>query len=151
MFHHIRPGLPHPMTITQCTYNTDNQILTVNNGMYVDTFVYGANGDRFRVDMSKSGTFRDCVRYILTTASLDIIHLAHFMYGRTIIYAPTGVCAVFQDTIGSPSKFILYSYRLFGIVAFNITNSSGARVTNSYSYDAWGRPRISENLACRYI
>ena len=125
-------------TITQCTYNADNQILTVNNGMYVDTFVYGANGDRFRVDMSKSGT-PGLRKVYINNSEFGYNPSGTLMYGRTIIYAPTGVCAVFQDTIGSPSN-LYYIHTDYLGSWLTITNSSGA-VTNSYSYDAWGRPR----------
>ena len=61
------------------------------------------------------------------------------IYQRTIKYEPTGVCAIFQGTVGSPSN-LYYIHSDYMGSWLNITNSAGV-VTNSYSYDAWGRPR----------
>jgi RHS repeat-associated protein len=59
-------------------------------------------------------------------------------YARTIIKAPTGVCAVYQDSGGVKAFYYIHTDYQGSWLA--ITNSSGT-VTNRYSYDAWGRPR----------
>jgi RHS repeat-associated protein len=125
-------------TITQCTYNADNQILTINNGIFADTFTYGANGERFRVDMSKSGNMVMQKVYV-NNSEFGYLPSGTNMYQRTIIYAPTGVCAIFQDTVGNPSN-LYYIHTDYLGSWLTITNSAGV-ITNSYSYDAWGRPR----------
>jgi len=60
------------------------------------------------------------------------------LYQRTIIKAPTGVCAVYQDS--NYVKEFYYVHTDYQGSWLAITNSNKA-VTNRYSYDAWGRPR----------
>jgi len=59
-------------------------------------------------------------------------------YKRTIITAPTGTCAVYQDS--NNVKEFYYVHTDYQGSWLAITNSNKA-VTNRYSYDAWGRPR----------
>jgi len=59
-------------------------------------------------------------------------------YKRTIITAPTGVCAVYQDSNNVKEFYYIHTDYQGSWLA--ITNSAKA-VKNRYSYDAWGRPR----------
>jgi len=59
-------------------------------------------------------------------------------YARTIIKAPTGVCAVYQDSGGVKAFYYIHSDSQGSWLAISNTNGT---VVNRYSYDAWGRPR----------
>ena len=66
------------------------------------------------------------------------------MYSRTFIYAPTGICAVYQDSIIGDGvthlKEMYYIHTDYQGSWLAITDAAGS-LKNKYSYDAWGRPR----------
>ena len=65
------------------------------------------------------------------------------LYQRTIIHAPTGACAVFQDSAGVNSIYYVHTDYLGSWLAITNNNTKVA-VVDTYSYDAWGRPRTSK-------
>jgi RHS repeat-associated protein len=60
------------------------------------------------------------------------------IYANTIIKAPTGVCAVYQDSGGVKAYYYVHTDSQGSWLAISNTNGT---VVNRYSYDAWGRPR----------
>ena len=129
--------------MTQCTYNADNQILTADNGTYHENFTYGATGNRFRVDFTKpSGNVVSSKVYI-GNSEFGYNHSGVNLYQRTIIHAPTGACAVFQDSAGVNSIYYVHTDYLGSSLAITNNNTKVA-VVDTYSYDAWGRPRTSK-------
>ena len=64
------------------------------------------------------------------------------MCSRRFIYAPAGICAVYQDTIknGASLKEMYYIHTDYLGWWLAITDDT-VSLTNRFSYDAWGRPR----------
>jgi len=129
-------GQSPPLTTTS-TYNIENKTLTIDNGTYHDDFTYGVDGNRFRVDLKQSGTLKSSKVFVnnnefMYNASGSVV------YKRTIIYAPTGVCAVYQDSGNVKTFYYIHTDYLGSWLA--ITDNSGS-LKQRYSYDAWGRPR----------
>ena len=133
----------NPKYLTQCTYNADNQILTADNVTYHENFTYGATGSRFRVDFTKPSGNVVTSKVYLGNSEFGYNHSGTNLYQRTIIHAPTGVCAVFQDSAGVNSIYYVHTDYLGSWLAITNNNSKVA-VVDTYSYDAWGRPRTSK-------
>ena len=117
---------------TTSTFTDDNRIYTIDNSAYNNTFTYGPGGNRFMVTRSKAGVlvntkyYDGCNEYIGDTS-------------RTFIYAPTGICAVWEKVGSAPGKYYYIHTDYLGSW-LKITNQDKS-IAKTYSYDAWGRPR----------
>ena len=120
------------------TYNIENKTATIDNGTFRDEFTYGINGNRFRLDLKTSGGTLQGSKVYVDESEFGYNAAGTSTYKRTIITAPTGVCAVWQDSAGVQQIFYIHTDRQGSWLA--ISNQSGT-VTNRYSYDAWGRAR----------
>jgi RHS repeat-associated protein len=118
-------------------YNGENKILNIANGTYQDNFTYGVEGNRFRVDFNTSGTWT-MSKFYIGNSEFGYNTSNSVIYKRTLITAPTGVCAVYQDSGGVKTFYYIHTDYLGSWLA--ITDSTGS-LKNHYSYDAWGRPR----------
>lgn len=127
---------------TSSSFTPDNCIDTMSNAISRNVFAYGPSGNRFKVEHSTvtNGTYN--VSY-----SKVYVGSSEFLYGsngtqvlckRTFIYAPTGICAVYQDSATVKSFHYIHTDNLGSWL--KITDANG-NVKNRYSYDAWGRPR----------
>ena len=120
---------------TTSTFNAENKTLSIKNSGFTDNFTYGVDGNRFRVDFTN-------VPKISNKVYIDNNEFGYYngsiLYKRTIIYAPTGVCAVYQDSGSVKTFYYIHTDYLGSWLA--ITDAS-ANVKNRYSYDAWGRRR----------
>jgi len=119
------------------TYNIENKTLTIDNGTYRDEFTYGTDGNRFRLDLKTGSTLQGTKVYV-GSSEFGYNASGTNTYKRTIITAPTGVCAVWQDSAGVQQTFYIHTDNQGSWLA--ISNQAGT-VTNRYSYDAWGRAR----------
>jgi len=126
-----------PSLLCTSTYNPENKTLTIDNGTYKDEFTYGTNGNRFRLDLKTSGVLQRTKVYVGSN-EFGYNATGTSVYKRTIISAPTGVCALWQDSAGVQQLFYIHTDNQGSWLA--ISNQS-ATITNRYSYDAWGRPR----------
>jgi len=130
-----------PSISCNATYNAENKVATMDNGSFRSEFTYGVDGNRYRCDfysyINSVKTYQGSKVYI---GSSEFGYNANGVqtYARTIIKAPTGVCAVYQDS--NYVKEFYYVHTDYQGSWLAITNSNKA-VTNRYSYDAWGRPR----------
>jgi RHS repeat-associated protein len=122
---------------TTSDYFTDNKTKYIDNGTYKNDFVYGIDGNRFRVDFSKNNIPQNSKVYI-GNSELGYDPAGNNTYKRTIIYAPTGVCAIYQDSANVKDFYYIHTDYLGSWLT--ITDNTGS-LTNKYSYDAWGRPR----------
>jgi RHS repeat-associated protein len=129
------------LPVSSPDYNAENKIQTLDNGLYRNEYSYGTDGNRYRCDFySGTGTAKVWQSSKVYIGSSEF---GYFLdptknYARTIIKAPTGVCAVYEDSANL--KAIYYVHTDYQGSWLAISNSSGT-VTNRYSYDAWGRPR----------
>jgi RHS repeat-associated protein len=130
-----------PSVNTTSTYTSDNKIAVIDNGTYKDVFSYSPDGNRFKLDFFQGGVLQKTKLYIDNSEFLYDIS-GNLLCGRTLISAPTGICAVYQDTIinGVSTKEIFYIHTDYLGSWLAITDGTGT-VKNRYSYDAWGRPR----------
>jgi RHS repeat-associated protein len=124
------------------TYNAENKVASIISGSYGNTeykneFTYGVDGNRFKVNFYENGGIKRSKIYI-GNSEFGYNSSGGPAYKRTIIYAPTGVCAVYQDSGNVQEFYYIHSDYLGSWLA--ITNSTGT-VKNRYSYDAWGRTR----------
>jgi RHS repeat-associated protein len=126
-----------PSINTSYTYNTDHEILSIDNVTYHDDFTYGVGANRFRVDMKASGNLILSKVYV-NNSEFGYNSTGTLVYKRTIIKAPTGVCAVYQDSGNVKALYYIHTDNLGSWLA--ITDNAGS-LKSSYSYDAWGRPR----------
>ena len=132
---------------TTSTLTADNMILTMDNGAYKNVFAYGPSGSRFKVDRYASNSI---------TSSKIYAGGSEFIYSgpgdlvckRTMVYSPTGICAVYQDSLGV--KTISYIHTDYLGSWLSITDNTGS-LKNRYSYDAWGRPRDPYTWALKPI
>jgi len=130
--HTKEPGL-----LCNSSYNAENKIATIDNGMYHDDFTYGIDGNRYRVDFKTSGVLKSSKVYI-GSSEFGYSSTGVLIYTRTFIKAPTGVCAVYQDSCGVKAFYFIHCDSQGSWLAISNTNGT---VVNRYSYDAWGRPR----------
>lgn len=127
-----------PSFVTSSTFTADNKIKEINNTTYKNAFTYGPSGNRFKVDRYESNNLTTSKlyvgnsEYILNSAGTEVTR-------RTFIYAPTGICAVWEKNGTNPAVFYYIHTDYLGSW-LKITNQSKT-VENTYSYDAWGRPR----------
>ncbi len=124
---------------TKVTYNAENKITSIsyNDTSYSDVFTYGVGGNRFRVDFSGKQSPQITSKIYIGSSEFGYNGTSN-VYKRTIISAPTGVCAVYQDSGSSKNMYYIHTDYQGSWLA--ITDNTGA-VKNRYSYDAWGRPR----------
>lgn len=127
-----------PKLITNCTYTSDNLIREMDNGSYKNIFSYGPSGNRFRVDHYQGNSLVRSKIYVENNEFL-LDNGGNIVTSRTFIYAPTGICAVYEKT-GSASAEFHYVHTDYLGSWLVITNKTGD-IENEYSYDAWGRPR----------
>ena len=135
------PSTTFTAPVCNTTYNAENKIATIDNGTSRSEFTYGVGGNRYRCD------FYSVLAGVKTWQSSKVYignsEFGYFLdqtknYARTIIKAPTGVCAIYQDS--NNVKELYYVHTDYQGSWLAITNSAGV-VKNRYSYDAWGRPR----------
>ena len=126
-----------PSVVTKSSYNAENMISTINNGTYSDAFIYGVNGNRFKVKFLTNGVANTSISSKVYVGNNEFGYGTN-AYKRTLVYAPTGICAVYQDSGGVKALYYIHTDYQGSWLA--ITDSTGA-VKNRYSYDAWGRPR----------
>jgi RHS repeat-associated protein len=124
--------------VTSTTYNIDNKPLIMDNGTYKNIFSYGPDGNRFKCDMYQGGNLKSSKIYVSNNEFL-LDASRNITASRTFIYAPTGICAVYEKNASDQESFYYIHTDYLGSW-LSITNQQGALV-NSYSYDAWGRPR----------
>jgi RHS repeat-associated protein len=133
-------------------YNAENKVSLITSGTYGGTeykndFTYGVNGNRFKVNCYENNSITRSKIYI-GNSEFGYNASGSLSYKRTIIYAPTGVCAVYQDSGNVQTFYYIHTDYLGSWLA--ITNSTGS-LTNKYSYDAWGRPRNPYNWQLKEI
>lgn len=141
-----------PSINTTSTYNVENKVLNIENvadskSVYKSAFSYGVNGNRFKVDFFTNGTANSSI------SSKIYVGNSEFGYGtqaykRTIITAPTGVCAVYQDSASTKKLYYIHTDNQGSWV--RITDDAGS-LKNKYSYDAWGRPRNADTWELKPI
>ncbi|NVO09211.1 MAG: VCBS repeat-containing protein [Bacteroidales bacterium] len=127
-----------PSINTINTFTYDNKLLTMDNGKYKNEFLYGPSGNRFKVDHYENG-IKDYSKIYVGSSEFLFDGSGNATSSRTFIGAPTGICAVWEK-VGSASGALHYIHTDNQGSWLKITSSSGA-VENTYSYDAWGRPR----------
>lgn len=137
---------------TTSTYNVENKTLSIfhsgiNNG-YRDDFTYGVDGNRFRVDFKTSAGVLQSTKIYLGNTEFGYNASGANVYKRTIIKAPTGVCAVYEDNGSTKKIYYIHTDYLGSWLA--ITDNTGSLI-NRYSYDAWGRPRDPGTWALKTI
>lgn len=126
-----------PSFAANCDYTGDNKVAKIYNTTNSSEFTYAPSGNRYKVDNLANGTlvsskiFVDNNEFLLNSSGTITTK-------RTFIYAPSGICAVYQDSLNVKSIYYVHADYLGSWL--KITNTSG-QVKNSYSYDAWGRPR----------
>lgn len=130
--------LPNLQITTSSQFTSDGRISLIENKAYKNTFTYGPSGMRFKVDHYEGATKVGSKIYVGNSEFL-LNPSGTIDTARTMVYAPTGICAVYEKVGTNPSKmFYIHTDYLGSWLA--ITNESG-KVENRYSYDAWGRPR----------
>ncbi len=129
---------PSPQIITTSSFTADNKIQEMENDNYKNTFTYGPSGERFKVNhyqddvLTSSKIYAGNSEFVLNASG-------NITTSRTFIYAPTGICAVYEkDAQNNATMNYVYTDYLGSWL--KITNEAGT-VTDRYSYDAWGRPR----------
>ncbi len=132
---------------TTSTYTSDNKIFNIDNGTYKDLFAYGPDGNRFKVDFYKNSALSYSKVYDNNSEFL-YDNNGNYLCGRTLIYAPTGICAVYQDSASSRNFYYIHTDYQGSWLA--ITDNTGS-LKNRYSYDAWGRPRDPNTWALKQI
>lgn len=129
-----------PTLFTYTTYTADNKVAVMDNGTFRNEFIYGPAGNRFKVDHYENNNhlfskiYVDNNEFVLDNAGNIII-------SRTFIYTPTGICAVYQDSLGVKEMFYIHTDYLGSWLG--ISDSTGTMV-HKFNYDAWGRPRDPE-------
>jgi len=123
-------------TIENKVIDIENKI--IGNSIVRNDFTYGVDGNRFRVDVKNNGTYQSSKVYIGSSEFGYFANNPQTDYSRTIITAPTGDVAVYQDSAGVKALWYVHTDSQGSWLA--ITDQAGA-VKNNYSYDAWGRPR----------
>lgn len=129
------------------TYSIENKVLTFENGTLLSNgtiqsenkalFTYGVDGNRFKMDWYKTGALK-CSKYYIGNSEYGYDALGKTIYSRTFITAPTGICAVYQDSASVKSFSYIHTDNQGSWLA--ITNQQGS-LTSRSSYDAWGRAR----------
>lgn len=127
-----------PAILTSSSFTGDNMIAEMNNGTYKNVFTYGPSGNRFKVDQYQSNTLVSSKIYV-GSCEYVLDNSGNITTSRTLISAPTGICAVYEK-VGSAEGTLHYIHTDYLGSWLKITDGNGA-VENSYSYDAWGRPR----------
>lgn len=132
--------LPSPPSslLTSSTFTSDNRIESMDNGTYRNEFIYGPSGNRFKVDHKQSKVLISSKIYV-GSCEFVLDNVGAITKKRTLIYAPTGICAVWEKE-GSADGALYYIHTDYLGSWLAITNQNGV-VENRYSYDAWGRPR----------
>ena len=126
------------LIVTNSSYSADNKVSMIDNGTYQKLFSYGPDNNRFKVDAYQGGRLQSSKIY---DANNEFVLNSNgtIIRGRTFIYAPTGICAVYESNMSDTLKFYYIHTDYLGSW-LSITNQAGS-LTNHYSYDAWGRPR----------
>ena len=145
------PSTTYASAVTTDSYNAENKILTIDNGSSRSEFTYGIDGNRYRCD------FYTIVSGVKTWQSSKVYiggsEFGYFVdsrknYARTIIKAPTGTCAVYQDS--NSVKEFYYIHTDYQGSWLAITNTAKTVVKRN-SYDAWGRPRNIANWTLKPV
>jgi len=135
---------------TLCEYDAENKISYISNDIGLINrvtqnqakFTYGVDGRRFRMDLYTPEDDKvSLIKIYIENSEFGYNSSGQLIYKRTIISAPTGVCAVYQDSGNMKSFYYVHTDYLGSWLAITDEN---ATVTNRYSYDAWGRPRNSK-------
>ncbi len=127
-----------PQLLTTSDFTIDNKLSVMDNGTYKNTFTYGPDDNRFKVDQYQGGSLQSSKLYDCNNEFV-LDKAGNITYSRTLIYAPTGICAVYEkDATNTANFYYIHTDYLGSWLA--ITNQQGS-LTNRYSYDAWGRPR----------
>jgi RHS repeat-associated protein len=129
-----------PSINTTANYNADNKVLNMyynDNSCRVD-FTYGIDGNRVRLDNKTNGVLQNSKVYI-GNCEFVVNSSGVITAQRTMVYAPTGICAVYEkDSSNNVATHYIHTDYQGSWLA--ITDAS-KNVENRYSYDAWGRPR----------
>jgi|GEM_PF-2291778 len=129
---------PSPSKTTTSSFTADNKIQEMENDIYKNTFTYGPSGERFKVNHYQDDVLTSSKLYV-GNSEFVLDASGNIDTSRTFIYAPTGICAVYEkDAQNNAAMNYIYTDYLGSWL--KITNAAGT-VTERYSYDAWGRPR----------
>lgn len=143
------PSGSSPNIVTNSTYTADNKIASIetNSNAWKNVFTYGANDSRFKVETYSGASLQSSKIYV-NNSEFGYNASGTLIYKRTIISAPTGVCAVYQDSAGVQNFYYVHTDNQGSWVS--ITNSPGTVVSKA-AYDAWGRPRNPNNWQLRPV
>ncbi len=141
---------PSKSIVTSTTFNAENKIAQIT-GTYTDgtssisnVFTYGPSGNRYKVDFTQTGTSNYSKIYVGN--SEFVLNSGSITDSRTFIYAPTGICAVYEKDASSNISMhyvhtdYLGSWLLYTDITGNVEKDANSN-DYRYSYDAWGRPR----------
>ena len=112
----------------------------MDNGLFRNEFLYGPSGIRFKVDHYENNNHLFSKIYV-DNNEFVLDNAGNILISRTFIFAPTGICAVYQDSAGVKELFYIHTDYLGSWLG--MSDSTGA-IVQKFSYDAWGRPRDPE-------
>lgn len=121
--------------VTSSHFTSDNRIADMDNTKYKNVFTYAPSGSRFQVERYTDGVKTSTKFYV---GPNEFVIVGSDTTKRTMIYAPTGICAVWEKVGTKDSLYYIHTDNQGSWL--KITNQNG-KLENSYSYDAWGRPR----------
>lgn len=126
-----------PTLFTYSTFTADNKVAVMDNGVFRNEFTYCPSGNRFKVDHYGNNTHLYSKMYV-DNNEFVLDNAGNIKLKRTFIHAPTGTCAVYQDSAGVKKFHYVHTDYLGSWLT--VTNENRQVVTRN-SYDAWGRPR----------
>jgi len=126
-----------PTTSQAATYTSFEKVSTLTEGAYSATFLYNADKQRAKMDVTQSGT------NILTRWYAGASYMKETVSGISKEYTYLGGDAYTAPVAASTQNGVTTYYYLLRDYLGNITHVVNSLTTNvtEYSYDAWGRRR----------
>ena len=126
-----------PATNQTATYNSFEKISALTEGVYGATFIYNADQQRAKMDVTQSGT------NILTRFYAGSSDMREISGGVTKEYAYIGGDAYSAPVVAVNTYCTIVYYYLLRDYLGNITHvyNASTSAVQEYSFDAWGRRR----------
>lgn len=141
--------VPAKSVQTSTIFDAENRISNItatytdNSQSLINNLTYGPDGSRYKVDFVLPG---NTYSKVYAGNNEFIIKGGAITSSRTFIYAPTGICAVYEkDASNNVALHYVHADYLGSWLLYTDKNGTIEKDANgkeySYSYDAWGRPR----------
>jgi RHS repeat-associated protein len=119
------------------SFTSDNRLHTIDNGTFINTFTYNPSGQRFLLEHIANGQ-KQWGKIYIDNSEFVLDANDNIQNSRTHIFAPTGICAVYEKVGATQTFYYIHTDHLGSWLA--MTDGTGSLIARQ-SFDAWGRPR----------